>query len=691
MLFCFLILSSLKAYGGTTPFITTWFVGDEVNQFGMPLNNYITIRASETGFNYTVDWGDGTTTNHTSVAIHTYSAAGIYTVSITGDFPKIDFINMERLLTIEQWGDNQWQSMENAFKDCINVQGNFTDTPDLSHVTNMEYMFYNAASFNHNIANWDVSNVTNMEYMFAEASSFNQDIANWNVSNVTNMQYMFAEASSFNQDIGNWDVKNVTNMEAMFLNTSPFNQDIGNWNVSNVTNMSRLFEGTKFNHNISNWDVSKVINMNGMFYIASEFNQDIGQWDVSAVTNMADMFSHAFNFNQDISNWDTSNVLTMAKMFYVAESFNQDIGRWDVSKVRNMELMFGGAILFDQDLGNWNVVSVVEMYGMFSSVKLSISNYDALLIGWSKLDLLSNVEFHGGYSQYCAGAAAREKIISTYNWIIIDGGTDAPILDDIENQKAIDQYTLPKITGKNLSTNEKYYTAPNATGTVYNTGDIIYFNDFNAYPITIYAYDVSNGICISEQSFQLTLISSTLSCATLNIPSLNSTNVSVETDFIWSAVAGAEGYKIAIGTNSSNNNILESTDVGNILNFDLFRNLPQNTEVYVKITPYNSITENIDCENIHFTTETLTTSSIPKYFTPNNDGYNDTWVVPDPLNTISYINIYNRYGKLLKQFTDISKGWDGIYLNNTLPSNDYWYTIHYKNGAFLNGHLSLKR
>ena len=37
------------------------------------------------------------------------------------------------------------------------------------------------------ISNWDVSNVTNMEYMFVHASSFNQPLNKWNVSNVTNM------------------------------------------------------------------------------------------------------------------------------------------------------------------------------------------------------------------------------------------------------------------------------------------------------------------------------------------------------------------------------------------------------------------------------------------------------------------------------------------------------------------------
>ena len=86
-------------------------------------------------YNYSVDWGDGTITNaETGNAIHTYAALGLYTVSISGDFPRIFFNNngdKDKILTIEQWGDNQWTSMKEAFEGCSNLQGNFIDTPYL--------------------------------------------------------------------------------------------------------------------------------------------------------------------------------------------------------------------------------------------------------------------------------------------------------------------------------------------------------------------------------------------------------------------------------------------------------------------------------------------------------------------------------------------------------------------------------
>jgi len=54
---------------------------------------------------------------------------------------------------------------------------------------------------------------------------------------------------------------------------------------------------------------------------------------------------------------------------------------------------------------------------------LSSSNYDALLIGWERLDLADGLIFDAGSSQYTADAeAARQAIINDHNWEINDGG-----------------------------------------------------------------------------------------------------------------------------------------------------------------------------------------------------------------------------------------------------------------------------
>ena len=193
----------------------------------------------------------------------------------------------------------------------------------------------------------------------------------------------------------------ITSMEELFKNNESFNQDISSWDTSNVTIFRWIFSNaTAFNQDISNWDVSNVIDMGYAFHTASSFNQDVSKWNVSKVEYMG----HTFAF---------------------ANSFNQDIGNWDVSNVTNMSLMFKGAISFNQDIGNWYVSNVVNMNSMFSDVELSTDNYDAILIGWSELELQENVNFDVGFSQYCNGNEARQYIIDTFGWDITDGGLDA--------------------------------------------------------------------------------------------------------------------------------------------------------------------------------------------------------------------------------------------------------------------------
>jgi len=86
---------------------------------------------------------------------------------------------------------------------------------------------------------------------------------------------------------------------------------------------------------------------------------------------------------------------------------------------------------------------------------------------------------------------------------------------------------------------------------------------------------------------------------------------------------------------------------------------------------------------------------IPKYFTPNGDGYNDYWnlkgINPSTPNANSIIYIFDRFGKLIQQINPISPGWNGTYNGKPMPADDYWFTIQLQDGRSTKGHFTLKR
>ncbi|ESU29831.1 hypothetical protein FLJC2902T_03090 [Flavobacterium limnosediminis JC2902] len=98
------------------------------------------------------------------------------------------------------------------------------------------------------------------------------------------------------------------------------------------------------------------------------------------------------------------------------------------------------------------------------------------------------------------------------------------------------------------------------------------------------------------------------------------------------------------------------------------------------------------CSNVVLTTTVL---RYPNFFTPNGDGINDYWNITDLKDQPdAIINIYDRYGKLLKQMSPTDPGWDGTFNSHPLPSTDYWFQVFYRlnnDSREFKAHFSMKR
>ncbi len=100
------------------------------------------------------------------------------------------------------------------------------------------------------------------------------------------------------------------------------------------------------------------------------------------------------------------------------------------------------------------------------------------------------------------------------------------------------------------------------------------------------------------------------------------------------------------------------------------------------------------CSNVAL--EAFRILEYPKFFTPNNDSVNDSWNIDCLRDQVgAKISIYDRYGKVLAVLDPSRFGWDGIYNDALMPTNDYWFKVEYidKNGLSRTfaSHFTLKR
>ena len=142
---------------------------------------------------------------------------------------------------------------------------------------------------------------------------------------------------------------------------------------------------------------------------------------------------------------------------------------------------------------------------------------------------------------------------------------------------------------------------------------------------------------------------------------------------------------------TENNNLIITTENQGNFSYSVDGINYQNTPVFENLeggryTVY--VRENSDCG---IDTQTFVHFIVPKFFTPNNDTYHDTWRLKGiEFYASSEVQIFDRYGKLLFYRKNKPISWDGMLRKQPLPTSDYWYVITI-NGQRRVGHFTLKR
>jgi len=198
-----------------------------------------------------------------------------------------------------------------------------------------------------------------------------------------------------------------------------------------------------------------------------------------------------------------------------------------------------------------------------------------------------------------------------------------------------------------------------------STGITTYFIDINA--LGIYSVDVtdSNNCTVSRAITGIGSTSAIIDEILIEEGTYNNT--------VTINVSGDGVYEYALDTPFG-----DYQDSNNII--DVF---PGFHTVYVR-----------DKNGCAITSEEISVLGFPKFFTPNNDGENDTWQafgVDGNNNADIDIQIFDRFGKIITRLNAQSNGWDGSYNGIILPATDYWFVAYLADGRVYRGHFTLKR
>lgn len=408
-----------------------------------------------------VDWGYGwfntydVTTPLTQ--IDWTASTSLKNVRIFFDRP-IEGLGISNVVALTEWGSAEISRVRfNHFWHNTSYTGRLVPDHIPTYLTDLSGMFqdtFSEDSFNEDISMWDVSHVTDMSYMFRGAQHFNQDLSGWCVTKITSLPTDFATNSGLTEDKypvwgtcpfrgvsllkftstrddvrvkltssagveqRTYIVNTATGQQASsIVGSTVINVGAGDWTlyckedtltvpvsdlVLQVTGdgLTHVHEWSKqpigemslYNQSQSYGTSPNLIKVpavrpnstqtsfNSFLNGASRFNDpSISEWDMSGVTNLVGFFGYCTVFDQSLANWDTSEVLYMADMFRGAKAFNQPLDTWDVSKVRNMSGLFRETNLFNQPLDSWNTGSATNMEYMFAetmSFNQPLDNWD---------------------------------------------------------------------------------------------------------------------------------------------------------------------------------------------------------------------------------------------------------------------------------------------------------------------------
>jgi gliding motility-associated-like protein len=205
------------------------------------------------------------------------------------------------------------------------------------------------------------------------------------------------------------------------------------------------------------------------------------------------------------------------------------------------------------------------------------------------------------------------------------------------------------------------------------TTGVVYGTPTTTWPVTDYTVTAYNSFGSSSTVLTLSVVNSTTVLpSVITFPPISNKTI---TDADFSAGATSTNTVTPITYTSSNTAVATVSAAGVIhivgIGSTTITASQSGNANYTAATPQSqsfTVTPIASVVNIYNT------------FSPNGDGVNDLWNIPD---LAAYpqclVNVYNRYGTKIFQSRGYAKAWDGNYKGGKVPAGVYYYVINLDN------------
>ena len=367
--------------------IDTTKAGSASDTFILPAGNIGT-------YNAVIDWGDNTTSTITAYndadLTHVYSVGGIYSVKINGSFPEIKFNSSGdrlKLMSINNWGINQWRRMEASFGGCNNLEIYATDIPDMSLCTSFFRAFNGCTSLTEipNINQWNMQAATTLRSMFdGTGLTGHLDLSGWQLLSCADLgtggSFPFMNNTNITSlDVSNWNFRPAGTQFNYFINNCDSLTTITGmttWqNSDRVTNLTGFVQGCALISSLdfSGMDLSGCSSFQRFVY----GNPSLNSLNLSGITlkstgtvslNLAFALCTSLTSITGIESFNSSAVNNLIGTFKdTGLTGDLDLTTWDVSNVTSLDSTFMGLSLDSLNISGWDCGKVTTWGAKFSA------------------------------------------------------------------------------------------------------------------------------------------------------------------------------------------------------------------------------------------------------------------------------------------------------------------------------------